>query len=255
MAAALLRDDSKRAEDNGRMLQQEKFWLDVKENVVHSVDGWALEQVPYKSCRISIIGDTLHSSGCNTEKPAQTLRLALLWVEGLDQVVSRGLFQPKLLYKSKLLGLVYQRQLAPNRLPVPSQLERIYCCYLIWPTSNTWFLTLANHCAGLWTLRTQDNLCLGQLFPSKETDCEPGTEEMAITVKSALPAMLMAPLTTAANISPHSVLLVVSHLLWGQWGHGLGCWRAAGQEAVCATVIYCTSTMLQPHLRRRALPV
>ena len=43
MTEAILRDDSKKARDNGCMLQQKKFWLDVKENTVHSVAGWALQ--------------------------------------------------------------------------------------------------------------------------------------------------------------------------------------------------------------------
>lgn len=43
MTEALLKDDSKRVRHDGHMLRQEKFWLDVKENIVHSVGGWALE--------------------------------------------------------------------------------------------------------------------------------------------------------------------------------------------------------------------
>lgn len=66
-----------------------------------------------------------------------------------------------------------------------------------------------------------------------EPDCEPGTEETATTVKSARPAMLMPPLMMAPDISPGIVLLAVSHPVWG---HGLGCRRAAGQEAVCASI-------------------
>lgn len=101
-------------------------------------------------------------------------------------MISKGPFQPKLFYESKFLGLGYQRQLSPDRLPVFSLLERIYCYYLIQTTSHTWFLPLATQCAGLQTLRTQHNLCLGYVFPSKEPDCEPGAKETAIRVKSAL---------------------------------------------------------------------
>lgn len=76
-----------------------------------------------------------------------------------------------------------------------SLLESIYCYYLIQPISRTWFLTLATQCAGFQTLRTQNHLCLYWHFPSKEPDCEPGTEETATTGKSAHPAMLVPPLT------------------------------------------------------------
>lgn len=82
------------------------------------------------------------------------------------------------------------------------------------------------HCADFQTHSNQDNLCLGNPFPSKESESEAGTEEAAISNRWPLPGTFTSIFGHDSWHQPWECF-AVSSLGW----HELRCWAATGQEA------------------------
>ena len=94
-----------RTRGNGHKLKNGKFSLNIKETLCHYEGDQAVPQIAQGGCGVSIVGDTQNSSGHGLGHPALG---GSIWAGGLDQMTSRGPFQPQPFCDSLLLWTLFQ---------------------------------------------------------------------------------------------------------------------------------------------------
>ena len=78
--------------DNGHKLQHRRFPLNIRKHFCYCEDDQARAQAAQGGCGISTHGDIQKPSG---HGPGQLAQGGPAWAEGLDQMTSRGPFQPQ----------------------------------------------------------------------------------------------------------------------------------------------------------------